>query len=88
MIQRKNHQKQRVRESNTEDTMCWTEYGRVFVHSSSHHGRWRGQWSMHSHEGDEEDVLGYTRVYSWMHAGKEYARIYSEVVRIYVHTHY
>ena len=78
MIQRKSNQEQRVRESNTEDAMCWTEYGRgVFVHSHSHHGRWRGQWSMHSHEGDEEGVLGYTRVYSWMHADNEYARVYS-----------
>ena len=79
MIQRKNNQEQRVRESNKEDPMCWTEYGRgVFVHSHSHHGRWRGQWSMNSHEGDEEGVLGYTRVYSIltsMHALNEYARV-------------
>ena len=78
--------------------MCWTEYGRgVFVHSHSHHGRWRGQWSMHSNEGDEEGVLGYTWVYSWMHADNEYARLkwvytcmhvtHSAVVSIHVHTH-
>ena len=83
MIQRKNNQEQRVRESNKEDPMCWTEYGRgVFVPSHSHHGRWRGQWSMNSHEGDEEDVLGYTRVYSWMHAGSEYTRAYSLLLSI------
>ena len=49
----------------------------MFVHSHSHHGRWRGQWSMNSREGDEEGVLGYTRVYSLltsMHANNEYAR--------------
>ena len=41
---------------------------------------------MHSHEGDEEGVLGYTRVYSWMHADNEYTRYTlrsSEYIRAY-----
>ena len=44
---------------------------------------------MHSHEGDEEDVLRYTRVYSIltsMHAGNEYTRYTlrsSEYIRAY-----